>query len=325
MVIASITANGSLSSSTRSLKVPGLALVRVAHHVVRHRRLPPDRVPLAGRRERGAATSQQARRGHFGDHALGAELDGSSQRPVSSGRAIAVEAGGIGLPHARQQPGRTGASDDAERQGRGRSPCRARTSASASLTGRDHEALDGGTGAQHQRGGAGVALPQARRSLPCHGGRLRMPPRHHRSPRACVAAGTAAMQGWPQPRLELAAQALGAAQPAGDVVAHVRHHGRAWLRGEQVIEREHAPRLGRAAPTADGRCSSSPRARSSRRGPARRGRPAAAGAARPPGCDRRRRCVHRARCRAPRRPSPTPEDRAARPPLRARSRSAHRQ
>jgi hypothetical protein len=78
------------------LERPRLGLVGVADQVVRALRVARHGLPLAPRRERGAAAAHQLRVGHLAQHAVRSHLDRSAKRIVAAVRAIAVDAVRIG-------------------------------------------------------------------------------------------------------------------------------------------------------------------------------------------------------------------------------------
>ena len=235
MVIASTVANGSPSSRTRSLNVPGLRLVGVADEVVRLGGLGRDGGPLATGRERGTAAAHQLRGGDLRDDRIRADLDGARQGAVAAARPVGIERGRVDRPDPAQEPrGRVRASGSRSCASRGpRAPRGARSASSAAAT------PTASTGASVN---ASAASPADRDHGPPARGRTG--PRHGLRSQVARPSRIGSPAG-PRARVEVRAQLFRAGQPAGDVVADVGHHRRPRVRREERVEGRDAVRLGR--------------------------------------------------------------------------------
>ena len=240
IVIDSTTANGSSSMSTRSLNVPGLGLVGVAHDVVRLGRLRRDGRPLAAGRERGAAAAERASTSVTSwMTASGPIASACSSATIAAVREVLVERGGVDDADPPQQLelgsptcGTEARAADAEarRHPRERHPvrCRGRGSRVAPSSARAARRCPRRRSAppSRERGVSpaivNIAAGASSHSAEAGAAEPADPP---------VARGGARR---PERALEVAHSLLGAGEAAGDVVADVGDGRRPRLRGEQA-------------------------------------------------------------------------------------------
>ena len=217
------------------LERPGLRLVGVADEVMRLCGLGRDGGPLATGRERGTAASHQLRRGDLRDDRIRADLDRARQGAVAAARLVGIQRGRVDRPdpaqEARGGSGRAGRVLRVPRPTRRlcpRRPIRLERGRDADrVDRRERERVRGLARRRDQDRRRAVAQPEARAAQPR---------------RAAVAdrfAGRSEGAG------EVRAQPFRAGQPAGDVVADVRHHRRPRVRREEGVEGRDAVRLGR--------------------------------------------------------------------------------
>ena len=208
------------------LEGAGLGLVGVADQVARQRRR-ARALPLHAGGEGGAAAPHELGLDDLLDHRRGAHLEGAAQGMEAAGGAVVVEAHGV-------HPA------DAGEQLQSRLPHLRHGDREVRL--RHRRARHGG---EDVAAGGRSQISISRRAAGRHHERRRRPLAEAQAG-AAVPGGVAvpALAGGAEHRLDLRAERLGAARPAGDVVADV--HGDRRMRPglEQGVEIGDAERLG---------------------------------------------------------------------------------
>ena len=216
-----------------------LGLVGVADQVVGLAGWAADGRPLAAGREGRAAASHQLRRGHLGDHGLRAHLEGAGQGRVAAHArgSRSSEVGSTTPTRARRRVGVPGAVAATISLGRSRTVGARRPGAGSSDSSRAMipAASTGARAKERLSPPATVSIAAGARShRPRHGLRSQV-----------ARAVADRLAGRAERSFQVAAQRLGAGQPAGDVVADVGDDRRSRRRREQRVERGDAIGLGR--------------------------------------------------------------------------------